>query len=70
MEVIYHWIGLIVFWLSATIGSALLIFYLFRKLIDYLSKEFKILWVMFEFVYYKKEFIEWVKDKKRHPKSQ
>jgi len=25
---------------------------------------------MVEFAHYKKEFIEWVKDKKRHPKSQ
>jgi len=70
MEQIYYWIGLSVFWLSATIGSVIVVGYLLKELLDYLGKKFKILWVMVEFAHYKKEFMEWVKDKKRHPKSQ
>jgi CTP:phosphocholine cytidylyltransferase-like protein len=70
MEQIYYWIGLSVFLLSATIGSVIIVGYLLKELLDYLGKKFKILWVMVEFAYYKKEFMEWVKDKKRHPKSQ
>ena len=70
MEQVYYWIGLSIFWLSATIGSVIVLGYLLIELLDYLGKKFKILWVMVEFAYYKKEFMEWVKDKKRHPKSQ
>lgn len=70
MEQIYHWIGLSVFWLSATIGSVIVVGYLLKELLDYLGKKFKIFWVMVEFAHYKKDFLEWVKDKKRHPKSQ
>lgn len=63
MEQIYYWIGLSVFWLSATIGSVIIVSYLLKELLNYLGKKFKILWVMVEFVYYKKDFIEWVKDR-------
>lgn len=70
MEQIYYWIGLSVFWLSATIGSVIVVSYLLKELLDYLGKKFKILWVMVEFVYYKKDFIEWVKAKERHPNLQ
>lgn len=70
MEQIYYWIGLSVFWLSATIGSVIIVSYLLKELLNYLGKKFKILWVMVEFVYYKKDFIEWVKAKERHPNSQ
>ena len=70
MEQIYHWIGLSVFWLSGTIGSVIVVRYLLKELLDYLGKKFKIFWIMVEFAHYRKEFKEWVKDKKRHPKSQ
>lgn len=70
MEQIYYWIGLSVFWLSSIIGSVIVVGYLFKELLDYLGKKFKILWVMVEFAHYRKEFKEWVKDKTRHPKSQ
>lgn len=70
MEQIYSWIGLVVFWLSATIGSALAIGFLHKILLDKLGRKFKTMWIMVEFAYYRKEFREWVKDKKRHPKCE
>ena len=69
MEEIYYWIGLVVFWLSATIASLITIGFLGKILLDELGRKFKIFWIMVEFAHYRKDFKEWVKDKKRHPKA-
>lgn len=66
MEQIYYWIGLVVFWLFATIGSVVAIGFLGRILLDELGRRFNTMWIMVEFSYYRKDFKEWVKDKKRH----
>jgi len=68
MEQIYYWIGLVVFWLSAIIGSVVAVGYLSKLLLDKLGRQIKTTWIIVEFAYYRKEFKEWVKDKKRHPK--
>ncbi len=70
MEQIYYWIGLVVFWLSATIGSVVVIGFLGKILLDELGRRFKTMWIMVEFAYYQKDFKEWVKDKKRHKKCE
>ena len=70
MEQIYYWIGLVVFWLSATIGSVLAIGFLGETLLNGLGRRFKTMWIMVEFAYYRKDFKEWVKDKKRHKKCE
>lgn len=70
MEQIYYWIGLVVFLLSAIIGSVIAIGFLAKILLDELGRRFKTMWIMFEFAYYRKQFKEWVKDKKRHPKCE
>jgi len=70
MEQIYYWIGLIVFWLSVTIGSIIAIGFLIRIILDELGRRFKTLWIIVEFAYYRAEFKEWVKDKKRHQKCE
>lgn len=70
MEQIYYWIGLVVFWLSATIGSIVAIGFLGRILLNELGRRFKTMWIMVEFAHYRKDFKEWVKDKKRHKKCE
>lgn len=70
MEQIYYWIGLVVFWLSATIGSVVVIGVLGKILLNELGRRFKTMWIMVEFAHYRKEFKEWVKAKKRHPKCE
>jgi len=70
MEQIYNWIGLGVFWLSAGIGTLLLVGYIGKLILDELGRRFKVLWWVVEFAYYRKEFKEWVKDKPRHPKCE
>jgi hypothetical protein len=67
MEQIYYFIGLVVFWLSATIGSVIAIGFLVKILLDELGRRFRTLWVIAEYAHYRKEFKKWVKDKKRHP---
>ena len=69
MEEIYYSIGLLVFWISAGIGSLMTFGFLGKIILNELGKRFKIFWVMLEFVHYKKQFKEWVKDQKRHPKA-
>lgn len=68
MEQIYNWIGLIIFWTSAIIGSVVIIGYLGKILLNELGRRLKIMWIMVEFAHYRKEFKNWVKDKERHPK--
>ena len=70
MEQIYYWIRLVVFWLSAITGSLVAVGFLGKLLLDELGRRYKIFWVMVEFAHYKKEFKQWVKDKKRHPKAE
>ena len=70
MEQIYYWIGLVVFYFSAIIGSLVTIGFLGKILLDELGRRYKIFWVMVEFTHYKKEFKQWVTDKKRHPKAE
>ena len=70
MEQIYHWIGLVVFWLSAGIGTLLLVGYIGKLILDELGKRFKMLWKIVEFAYYYADYKEWIKDKKRHPKCE
>lgn len=68
MEQIYYYTGLVVFWLSAIIGTIFAIGYLIKIIFDELGRRFKPLWLIVEYAYYKSTFKEWVKDKKRHPK--
>ena len=68
MEQIYYWIGLVVFWLSAIIGSVIAIGFLAKILLDELGRRLKTMWIIVEFAHYRKEFKKWVKDKKRHHK--
>ena len=70
MEQVYYWIGLVVFWLSAIIGSGVVVYFLGEIILNELGRRFKIFWVMIEFIYYKKDFKEWVKDKERHPRAE
>jgi len=70
MEQIYYWIGLVVFWLSATIASVVAVGFLGEILLDELGRKFKTMWIMVEFAHYRKDFKEWVKDKKRHKKCE
>ena len=70
MEQAYYWIGLVVFWLSAIIGSVLTVGFLAKLLLDELGRRFKTMWIMVEFAYYRKDFKKWVKDKKRHRKCE
>lgn len=65
METIYHWIGFIIFWLSAIIGTLTCLGFLCIKLLNVLAEYKKTMWIVVEFAYYKQQFLEWVKDKER-----
>lgn len=69
IDKIYYWIGFVVLWCCVFYGIVNILWFMLTTLMDELGKKFKILWVMFEFTYYKEEFKEWVKDKKRHPNA-
>lgn len=65
MEQIYELIGLIIVVLSAIIGSILIIGFLVKIIVNKLGRVFTSLWTIIEFIYYRKEFKDWVKDKER-----
>ena len=66
MKTIYEIVGMSIVWTSAIIGTVGLFFYLLYKAIDFIIKNVKNSYYLYEFIVYYKEFKEWVKDKKRH----
>lgn len=70
MNIIYHWIGFAVVWLSVIICLIIALRTLFKITMDKLGRNFKSIWIMVEFAFYRKDFKEWIKDKKRHKNMQ
>jgi uncharacterized protein involved in cysteine biosynthesis len=70
MNIIYHWIGFAVVWLSVLIGLLYIVGWLFEQIGNAIGRKYKALWIIFEFQFYKKDFKEWVKDKERHKNMQ
>jgi len=70
MEEVYYYIGLVIFWLSATIGTLIGVGFLLKLILDDLGNRFKMMWRVVEYFYYRVDFKEWVRDKKRHPKCE
>jgi hypothetical protein len=70
MEMIYQYVGITVFYLCLVVGMLILSFYIFGKIMDFLSKHFVTLWIMFEYGFYRKDFKRYMEEKKRerHPK--
>ena len=70
MEQIYHWIGLVVFWLSVPTGLFIIFQFAIMWMMNILCKKWNSIWMIVEFGYYKKDFKNWVKNKNRHPKCE
>lgn len=68
MEEVYRTIGKIYFWVCFSTGTVIIFLFTIIVLFNLLGRKFKTLWIVVEFVYYRKDFKEFVKDKKRHPK--
>ena len=69
MEIqIYFWIGCTVVWLCFGFLTFKLVGWIVKNLINWLSTKFTMMWKVFEYFYYRKDFNEWIKDKERHPK--
>ena len=66
METIYSWIGFFSFWAYLLIFSVIISKWLIENFFNYWAKISKFPWRMFEYIYYRKEFKEWIKDKERH----
>lgn len=66
MENVYYWTGLVSFWLSFSIGAGFIFWRGVNTLLNLWGKFYKFPWRMLEYIYYCKEFDEWVKDKERH----
>lgn len=69
MEIeIYIWIGRLAVWLCFGYLIFEIIGYVLEKSIDWIGRRFDSAWIIVEYMHYRKDFKEWVKDKKRHPK--
>ena len=68
MEIdIYTWIGRLVVWGFFGFMVFKFICYVFENLINWLAKRINQMWKFLEYLFYRNEFKEWVKDKDRHP---
>ena len=65
MNLIYEWIGFIVFWLAAVFGMFLFVYYSVTRIYESVAKKLNIVTIMLEYSYYRKNFKEWVKDEER-----
>lgn len=61
-------VGYYVFWLSAILGSLILIGILTKKLLNYIGRNYRKIWIIIEYLIYREEFKEFMKDKERHEK--
>lgn len=66
MKQVYYWIGLVIFWVSVGSLAGILI----NMLLNELGRRFRTMWIIIEFVYYRRDFKKWIKDKERHPKCE
>lgn len=66
MEIeIYAWIGRIATWLFVGYVLLKIISFILIEVINWLGKKFDSSWILIEYIYRRKEFKEWTKDKQR-----
>lgn len=65
---IYFWIGLLAVWLGIGYLAVKIIGFILIALINWAGDKFDKMWLFMEFLYYRKEFKDWIKDKQRHPR--
>ena len=70
MDIIYHWIGFAIVWLSVFTAGFFTLAFFCELIINWIVRRFKLVWGIVEFQFYKKDFKEWVKDKQRHKNMQ
>jgi hypothetical protein len=66
LQEIYEWLGFAIFWLSVVFLSLIIVGALFKWIMNLLGKYWNNLWVIIEYLIYRKDFKEFVKDKQRH----
>ena len=65
---IYYWVGLLSVWVGFGYITIKIIGLILITLINWLGNRFDKMWFFLEFLYYRKDFKEFVKDKQRHPR--
>ncbi len=66
LQEIYGWLGFAIFWLSVVFVSLIIVGALLKWIMNLLGKYWNNLWVIIEYLIYRKDFKEFVKDKQRH----
>lgn len=64
IDTITHYISLLI----TIVGAFTILLLVFELIIDKMSTTFKFFAYLIEYIWYKKEFKQWVKNKERHPK--
>lgn len=62
---IYTWIGRIAVWLFVGYVVFKILAFIMVEVINWLGKKFDTSWILIEYIYYRKDFKEWIKDKQR-----
>lgn len=66
MNTIYNYAGFVFLWMSIAIGMAVILTLFYVFFVNWIGKKWKNSFMILEFIIYRKEFKEWVKDKPRH----
>lgn len=67
-DVLYYWTGFSLVWLALVCLLFIVLRWLFINIVNWLGSIFSSMWHFIEFIFYRKDFLVWVKDKERHPK--
>jgi len=65
MTEVYAGIGFLVVWILIMAILFIVLGFIIINVINWLGSKFKTMWVFIEYLYYRSDFKEWVKDKER-----
>ena len=65
MEIVYKYLGMIIFWIVASFGMLISLLWLVKFVIDFIHKNYKALWWFAEYCAKRDEFKDYMKHKKK-----
>ena len=64
-----YWVGVLAIWIFGTVLLSYVLGYLLKLILNKLANVVKLLWQFAEYLYHRRDFKEYIKDKERHPKA-
>ena len=61
MAMTYYWIGKIVFWLSVSIGTTIMLGWSINTTFNFLGMKYRSIWIIAEYAAHRQKFRKWLK---------